>query len=585
MPSPIFNIKSYYLHNLLNDIETGIIALPELQRPFVWNNTKVRDLFDSLYKGLPIGYLLLWEVATAEKYKNIGYGVDKKRDPRFLVIDGQQRLTSLYAVIKNQEVYDEKFRTRKVKVSFNPFEAKFEIFNAAIAKDVNWIPDISELFQTTSSHSFINSFINKIRTKKELSQENEDLVSNNISKLYGITAYPFSVLELSPELDVEQVADVFVRINSRGEPLNQSDFILTLMSVYWDEGRKELETFCENAKKMPEDNKPSSFNHITTPIPAQILRTIVGYAFLRGRLKYAYLTLQGKDLEERHSGLKDELRELNFKKLKEAQALTLDLTNWHNFIKIIKSAGFVNPWLISSKTAYFVTYAIYLLGKKYNLDYRTLEKIVRKWFVFSILTQRYTGSPESQIEQDLSLFKKGDTALAETLEKIINTQITPDYWDITLPQTLNSSSTTNNVYLVYLASLIFSDTRVFLSDIKVKDVLSAEGVNYKKSPVDIHHLFPKNYLRKIGLTSVKDTNQVANYVYLEYKDNIKISDKKPSEYWKEMSTNGYLGDSEINKILQMQGIPENFYELEYSDFLKQRRSLMTKMVQSYFNKL
>ena len=126
---------------------------------------------------------------------------------------------------------------------------------------------------------------------------------------------------------------------------------------------------------------------------------------------------------------------------------------------------------------------------------------------------------------------------------------------------------------------------IFLSDIKVKDVLSAEGVNYKKPLVDIHHLFPKNYLHKIGLTSVKDTNQVANYVYLEYKDNIKISDKNPSEYWKEMSANGYIGDSEIGKILQMQAIPENFYELEYSDFLKQRRSLMTKAVQNYFSRL
>jgi len=585
MSNPIFNIKSYYLHNLLNDIETGIIALPELQRPFVWNNTKVRDLFDSLYKGLPIGYLLLWEVATAEKYKSIGYGVDKKRDPRFLVIDGQQRLTSLYAVIKNQEVYDEKFRTRKIRVSFNPLESKFEIYNAAIVKDVNWIPDIGELFQTTSSHSFINSYINKIKEKRELPKEDEDLISNNISRLNGITSYPFSVLELSPDLDVEQVADVFVRINSRGQPLSQSDFILTLMSVYWEEGRKELETFCENAKKMPEDNKPSSFNHITTPIPAQILRTIVGYAFLRGRLKYAYLTLQGKDLEDRYSGIKDELRKQNFQKMKDAQGITLDLTNWHNFIKIIKSAGFVNPWLISSKTAYFVTYAIYLLGKKHNLDYQPLEKIVRKWFVFSVLTQRYTGSPESQIEQDLALFKKRDIDFIKSLEEIISSQITSDYWSITLPQSLNSSSTTNNVYLVYLASLIFNNTRVFLSDIRIKDVLPAEGVNYKKSPVDIHHLFPKSYLRKIGLTSVKDTNQVANYAYLEYKDNIKISDKKPSKYWKEITSSQHLAKSDISKMLQSQSIPENFYELNYPDFLKQRRSLMAKAIQSYFRRL
>ena len=585
MSSPIFNIKSYYLHNLLNDIETGIIALPELQRPFVWNNTKVRDLFDSLYKGLPIGYLLLWEVATAEKYKNIGYGVDKKRDPRFLVIDGQQRLTSLFAVIKNQEVSGEKFRTKKIKVSFNPLEGKFEIYNAAIAKDINWLPDIGELFQTASSHNFINLFINKIRVKKGLTPEDEDTVSNNISKLYGIMSYPFSVLELSPELDVEQVADVFVRINSRGESLNQSDFILTLMSVYWDDGRKELESFCESTKKVPEDNKPSSYNHIVTPIPAQILRTIVAYAFLRGRLKYAYLTLQGKDLEDRRSGIKEEIRNANFEKLKEAQATALDLTNWHNFIKIIKSAGFVNSWLISSKTAYFVSYAIYLLGKKRNLNYRILEKAVRRWFVFSVLTQRYTGSPESQIEQDLALFKNEGINIIESLEEIINTQITSDYWSITLPQNLNSSSTTNNVFLVYLASLIFNDVKVFLSDIKIKDVLSAEGVNFKKSPVDIHHLFPKNYLRKIGLTSTKDTNQVANYVYLEYKDNIKISDKNPLEYWKEISANSYIEDSELGKLLQAQAIPENFFELEYPEFLKQRRSLMAKSINSYFNKL
>lgn len=171
------------------------------------------------------------------------------------------------------------------------------------------------------------------------------------------------------------MAEIFVRINSKGKNLNQSDFILTLISVYWVEGWKQIEEFCEKSRKISEDHS-SPFNLINLkPNPEHIVRTIVGYSFYRGKLKYAYLVLKGRDFENRE--FSEEFREKNFELFKKGQEKVLDLVNWHDYIKIFYNAGFANETLISSKIAFFVTYMFYLIGKE-KADYKTLEKITRK---------------------------------------------------------------------------------------------------------------------------------------------------------------------------------------------------------------
>ena len=575
----VFNPKTYPLANLINDIDTGGIALPDLQRPFVWDLTKVRDLMDSLYKGLPVGLIILWEITKPGEYRKIN--IDNKQDPGFLVIDGQQRLTSLFSIVKDKEIINKNFTKIKLKISFNPIEEKFEVWNAAIEKNPEWISDISSIFHNHSTYSFIKNYLSTIKSKFAQSQADQEKIAANIERVRNILSYPFSVLELSSELDPEEVSEIFVRINSKGKPLNQSDFILTLMAVYWREGRGEIEEFCKMSRRVPEINKPTSFNVINIkPNPEHLVRSIVGYSFLRGRLKYAYLILKGRDFENKV--LSEELREKNFEIFKDGQRKALDLTNWHDYIKVIQSAGFVNENLISSKTTFFVSYTLYLLGKyKFSLPYKDLEKTIRKWFVFSLLTQRYTGSPESIIEKDLSLFK-GKSDFKSNLDKIIESELTHDFWDITLPQRLISSYTKNNVYLIYLASLVYDDVYVLFSDIKLRDYFNP-FIKTKKKIIDLHHIFPRNYLRKQGIADVKEINQVANLIYIEYKDNISIGDKAPAEYWPLLTKD--FAPSEKQKILRTYDLPDNFWELSYSEFLKKRRELMSKKIRDYFGKL
>ncbi len=572
----VFNPKTYQLLNLINDIETGNIALPELQRPFVWKQTKARDLMDSLYKGLPVGLIILWEILEPGNYKKINQ--EDKRDPRFLVIDGQQRLTSLFSVIKGKDVILKNVKKAKIKISFNPIEERFEVYNPAIGKDAEWIPDISRIFEIDSTFSLVKEYIENLKEKQINISEGE--IANRIERVRNILNYPLSVLELSTELDPEEVSEIFVRINSKGQTLNQSDFILTLMSVYWPAGREALEDFCKQSHQHNTENNPTSFNLIhLKPTPEQLIRTIVGYAFKRGRLKYAYLILKGRDLENRT--VSEKLRTQNFEIFKNAQEAVLDLTNWHNYIKIIHSSGFVSHNLISSQIALYITYAFYLLGVQENKnDFRALETAIKRWFVFSILTQRYTGSPESTIEEDFGKIKKG--GVISFVNHSIALQFTDDFWNILLPEKLESSSTKNFAFLTYTAAQIFFDKKILFSDIKIKDYMNP-FITSKKKTIELHHIFPKNYLKKTYQIDKKEINQVANLIYIEYRDNIKIKDRHPGDYWYEL-VGGFPPDK-INHILKEYDLPENFYNMSYEDFLARRRQLMANMIKEYFGAL
>lgn len=573
----VFNPKTYYLGNILNDIETGNIALPDLQRPFVWKLTKVRDLMDSIYKGLPIGSIVLWEIYEPERYRTIGIN-NNRRSPRFLVIDGQQRLTSLFSIVKNAEIVSQNVKRMKIKIAFNPIEEKFEVSNPAIEKSPEWITDISTLFSEGSSYFIIQKYLEKIKTNQDIDKK---IIAKRIEKVKNIpNNYILSVIELSTNLDPEEVSEIFVRINSKGQSLNQSDFILTLMSVYWPEGRDELENFCKESYMIPIGNKPSSYNLIyIRPTPANLIRTIVGYSFNRGRLKYAYLTLKGRDFENKV--ISKELREKNFEIFKDGQSKTLNLTNWHDFIKIIHGAGFVNEKMISSKVAFYITYTLYLLGKyRYNIYHKHLESLIRKWFVFLQLTARYTGSPESVIEEDLKALEE-IRDFENFVETRMNTYLTRDFWEITLPNVLESSSTTNYAFQVYNAALVYFDMNILLSDIKLRDYLNPI-IKQPKKTLDLHHIFPREYLKRKEYKT-KLINQVANLIYLEYKDNIPIRDNPPREYWPKLV--GEFYGSKAIEIYKKYDLPDSFYEMSYEDFLVERRKLMSQKIKEYFEVL
>lgn len=251
MAKTLFRDTSFGLLHLVSSIERGDIALPELQRPFVWKNASVRDLFDSMYKGFPVGNLLMWETGADANARQIGTGDKESRAPRWLVVDGQQRLTSLFSVFTGQEVVREDYSTSRIVLSFRPRDESFEVAGGITRNDPEYLPDITLLWSDDYKKVKREFFRRLQDAKGELSDDEVDAMDDVLDQVRSLQSFPFHVIELDAAIDEEQLAEVFVRINSGGVKLNQADFILTIMSVFWDEGRKELEAFAQACKPRP----------------------------------------------------------------------------------------------------------------------------------------------------------------------------------------------------------------------------------------------------------------------------------------------------------------------------------------------
>ena len=578
----LFKRVDYSLSKLIEDIDLGEIGLPEIQRPFVWANTKVRDLFDSMYKGFPVGYLLFWVNGAEEQHRQIGVS-PKQKIPRLMVIDGQQRLTSLYSVIKGIPVKRKNFKEEHIKLAFSPISEAFEVADAAIRRDPEYITDISVFWsQEIDIFDLADGYLEKLRNSREIAPEERKKIRQSIQNLSSLLNYPFVALEVSSSVDEEQAAEVFVRINSKGTALNQADFILTLMSVFWDKGRSELEEFCRAARK-PSKGKPSPFNYFIEPDASHLLRVSVALGFRRARLRYAYSILRGKDLET--GEFSDELREEQFAALKSAQSYALDLSNWHEFFKVLVSAGYRSGKLITSKTGLLYTYALYLIGKiNFRVDPYDLRKTITRWFFMVSLTGRYTDSPETRMEQDLaSLRNIGDTeSFLALLDRIVTDTFTEDYWNITLPNELATSSSQSPSLFAYYAALNLLDARVLFSNMKVSELLDPV-LQSKKASIERHHLFPKGHLAKSGITQMRDTNQIGNYALVEWPDNIGISDKSPAEYFPQYAKR--LSSDERDSMRFWHALPEDWEHMEYYQFLAERRKLIAQVIHSGFSKL
>jgi len=587
MCETLFKKVDYTLSKLIDQIEMGTLSLPDIQRPFVWPDTKVRDLFDSMYRGYPVGYFLFWENGFEPHKRQIGTD-NKQKIPSLLIVDGQQRLTSLYAVIKGVPVIRDGYKKKHIQISFNPLKCKFEVMDASIVKNPEYIPNISVLWAKDADiFELVDRYIENLEKSrkasgKALKESEKKEIKKAINNLSKLVDFPFAALELASSIDEENVAEIFVRINSKGTVLNQADFILTLMSVFWEEGRREIEEFCKNAH-TPATGGASPFNYFITPKPEHLLRTSVGLGFNRARLKYAYALLRGKDLET--GEFSDAKREEQFAVLKEAQSKALDVQNWHDFLKCLQAAGFRGANMISSDITVIYNYIFYLIGKeKFNIDKHDLSKVISQWFFMSSMTRRYTGSFESRLERDLG----GIEELSSSDEYIswfndnIDAELTDDFWGITLPNRLNTSSATTPLIHAYHASLNLLNAKVLFSNKKVFDLFDP-AIKAKKSAVERHHLFPKEYLKTLGITSNRDQNQVDNLALVEWDDNIKISDEPPSKYVKKYLRR--FSKQDIEKMYFWHGLVEGWENMKYPDFLNERRKRIAKVIREGFNKL
>ena len=582
MTTATFAQVAFGLGTLVNNIETGMIGLPDIQRPFVWPNTKVRDLFDSMYRGYPVGYLLFWSNPLTSGHRTIGTD-PKQLPPSQVIVDGQQRLTSLYAVVKGVPVVRSNYKTERIRIAFNPIEEKFEVTSAAIQRDRSFIPDISKVWSHDADlFQVVDDFLEGLRTLRDVPAEEVRRIRAAIVKLQGLLAFPFSALQLSADTDEEAVAEVFVRINSQGKTLNQADFILTLMSVFWDEGRKELEDFCRKAR-TPSVGQSSPFNYFIEPSPDQMLRVAVGLAFKRARLAHVYSILRGKDLDT--GQFSEERRDEQFNRLRDAQSRVLNLQHWHDFMRCLRTAGYRARRMISSQNALIYTYTLYLIGRtELRVNEHELRRVIAQWFFMSALTGRYSASPESRMESDLAMLRDASASgqFAARLRQTCNVTLTNDYWEMTLPNELATSSARSPSLFAYEAALVTLGAPVLFSKSTVEQMLDPVVHGGARS-IERHHLFPRGHLATLGVTNTRDVNQIANYAYVDWSDNVQISDQAPEHYMPPLKERFTAAD--LAHMYRYHALPNGWESMDYREFLASRRERIARMIREGYMRL
>ncbi|WP_026503999.1 GmrSD restriction endonuclease domain-containing protein [Butyrivibrio sp. NC3005] len=598
-----YDVNNIAVSSLLASIKNGEIAIPEIQRPFVWDSTKVRDLIDSLYQNYPVGYIIVWQNPDV-RLKDGTMSIGKK-----VLIDGQQRITALTAAIVGQEVVGSDYKKKRIVIAFNPLEEQFDVATPATSNDVKYISDISEIFNPSCDvYGFVEDYCEKngLEIKEEKSK-----ISKVITRLKSIENNNLGVINLSHELDIEQVTDIFIRINSKGVVLSQADFAMSKISSNEIYGgnitRKIIDYFC-HLMQSPADyeliknndvefSTTSEFDKIKwvvkenediyVPDYTDVLRVAFTYKFVRGRLSDLVALLSGRDFETRE--FKDEIAETSFEELRDAVLSVVNETNFKRYLMILKSIGIEKASLVRSQNVLNFGYTLFIGLRSRGIDSNVIEKTVRRWLVATMLTGRYSGSPESSFDYDIKRFMFLDNPL-EYLEQYEAGSLSDAFWEHSLVDHLNTSVASSPYYNVFLMAQVNAHDKGFLSEqIEIKTMLEERG--------DIHHLFPKKYLMKNGITNKSLYNQIANYAYLQTEINIKISDDAPNEYMSvvlgqiETGQGVYGGITnmiELKKNLEMNCIPEGFESMtidDYPRFLDARRKLMAKKIKAYYESL
>ena len=577
MSQQLFKNVPYDLRTLLNDVNIGRIGLPDLQRPFVWKDNKIRELLDSMIKGFPIGYIMLWEspqIYDSNKSGHIGIEAKKIDVPKSLVIDGQQRLTALLGVIYGIKVKDKDYNEKNIRISYNPIKVKFEVWSQAYDRDPEWISQISDVFSADLDHalpSFRKKYIREYNASREkngldvLSDEEEDMIESNLNRLLELLTYNLPVMEISDKASEEDVSDIFVRVNSGGAQLTEKNFIETLLAVYDNDIFKKINKFCEDSHTAKDG---TSFNNIIVLEPSFILRTTIALAFKRARLKYAYMLLRGKDLKT--GEFAEDIREDNLKLFRDKLNLVMDLNNWHSYLNLYAQVGYLNSSLISSNISVVYSYALYLIGKyDYKVKSIELQDIIKKWIFMTTITSFFSNSTETTFEKILADLRevKSDKDFIDYLSSQINNKLTDDFFNVTLPELFKTSGNQSPAWFGTTTLAHFF----------------VPGINGSKKATDKHHIFPKNYLAKQGITDDRIRNQTANFTYLDYQTNIDIGDDAPIEYVSRYKEK--LGEYAYNLTLSQNAIPIGFENMSYEEFLEKRRQLMSNTIKEAFKKI
>ena len=587
-----FNMTSMTVGNLVDQIANGSIRLPDLQRPFVWPKSKVRDLFDSMYRGYPVGEIMFWLGGHLDESSRSISGAESPA-MQYSIIDGQQRLTSLFSVIRSHEVRDADYQKRRITIAFQPFEGKFEVTNASVEKNPQWVPDISAIFN--DPYSARDTFVERwerANPDDSLSGERKNTVEKAFQEVHALLKYQFSVVTLLESTNKETVADIFVRINSEGVSLVASDFILTWLSVFWPDGREKIERFARLSRLTTaraseiEGEKVdwTPFNHFVRINAGQVVRLLVAIGQNRGPLIDAYSALQAKN-KDGGADVARQNEELD--KLKAALPIVTNKIHWDEFWKAIQLGGFRSGRMTTSNSNLLYSYVMFLIGReRFKVELPVLRRAIARWFFMCQLTGRFTGSPESRIQRELDalgdLPETNQQAFLDYIERIIANELSEDFWSLRMPEAMVSSAAAiSPSFQCYLAALNTLGADLFMISMKVHDWM--DPTTSVRKGTELHHLFPRAFLeREYGISDVRRRNQIANFAPTDWKTNQTISDKPPYEYWDELVQKQMRVPEMLEQQKFWHALPENWYNLSYNEFLEKRRQLIAQVTKKGF---
>ena len=598
MSTQRYSVTPHPIETILTWVKSGEIAIPEIQRPFVWDATKVRNLLDSLYRGYPVGYLIAWRNPTV-KLKDGTPSAGKR-----ILIDGQQRVTALMAALLGREVLTKDYETLRIRIAFHPQEERFEVANPAIRKDVAWVEDVANVFSPDASLMELTD----VYTANNPSAD-RGRVSRVLEKLRKIINNHVGVIELADDLDIETVTEIFIRVNSAGTELSQADFAMSKIAVNETYGgnllRKAIDYFCHLAvapeflsriEKGDRAFAASDFlphmrwlkdvnDDIYDPTYTDMLRVAFTSEFGRGRLQDLVALLSGRNFETKQ--FEEAIAEESFGRLKKGILAFINKTHFDRIIMILHSAGFVTSSLIGGRNAVNFSYIIYLRGRAEKMPAADLEQLVRRWYAMTILRGRYAGSPETAFDTDIRQIEA--RGLATYADSMIENELPESFWTGMLPQLMDTSSSNSPYFLAYQAAQVKLGDKGFLSrDITVRDLLMNRS--------DRHHVYPKQYLKEQGFPRGR-YNQIANFVLAQSEINIAIKDKRPEQYFREVADQcnggtkkygGITSADDLRTNLRVHCLPESMLHGKipaYDDFLEERRKLMAQRIKIWFETL
>lgn len=591
-----YKITQYSVSSILGYVENSQIAIPEIQRPFVWKGEEVRALIDSLYEGYPIGYLIVWQNSQV-RVRGFGKGGTKK-----ILIDGQQRVTALMAALLGKEVLDEQYQSCRIRIAFNPLaqtgDERFAVCDEKHEQDSKWIPDISIFFRRDFSFR---------QFEKEYKEANPDedftLLEESVDTLKEIVKHQVGVIELSFLLDIDVVSEIFIRINLQGKPLNQEDFVMSKISVNEQYGgdyiRNCIDYFCHLLREpsfyqVLQQNETEFFNSeygkaltwcqneeqsLYIPSYADVLKVVLISYFGKTRIGDLVHLLSGRDGEKKIFSKKEiskKVSEEAFEKLGAGVKAFVCEENFQGFQKALKKAGYSCSRLLYSQSVLNYCYAMYLLMYRQGIGEKERESLLSKWITMAMITGHYQSGGESTVQKDYA--NAQEEGFASYLAQIEELKLTDEFYNNILSEKFTSTTARTAPFLAYVATQCARGVHSLYSDVTIEELY--------KNKTESYQILPKAYLAKCGYKTREIYGQVANLTYISKETKDIIRKKSPVDYKEDLEK--AIGIEKIRTSLKENGLAETIFTANETDviqILDDRRRQMALEIRDFYKTL